>query len=648
MSGRLFAKIITLLVVTCLACGLLLPAELFARAGGGEGFGDGGGGGSGDGIAIEVLLELIYWSSRLCFEYPKVGIPLLLALILLVIFACKEGANQHVSRTIRKGIAVREQHDLKQTLAALRDRDPGFDIDRFLDRVAGAFRSIQQAWSDQEMKSVRAFISDGIFERFALQIEMQQTAGYRNRMQNVLVMDRRIVAAETDEQFDTLHVRLRASAEDDRVDLKTGEPTGDAATRNEFVEYWSFHRRLGARTRTEPGNLEGRCPHCGAPVEIVDRAVCGACQSVVNSGEYDWVLTEITQEGEWQVPAEIRFAPGLERLQKQDPEFAPQHVEDRASVMFWRLRAAEFFGEPDRARPVITDRLAEEITPKSEIAKRKFWKDPAVGKVELIDVDLAPGSEFDRLRVHVRWSGIQCEGDPRGEHSVVRPKEIFSEVYVLIRKAGVGSDAEAVFSSASCGSCGAPVAASQEAACPYCEVNLTDGRYDWVLDAFERFTPAQAFRERPLPGESSGKGRPEPLVDPELSLAVLARIMVSDENLDAREYAALQAVAERRGLTDEQLQAVLDSARDEDVSLPVPKDARQAARFLGQLVAAGLVDGKISSSERRLLQGYAREMDLAPADVDLEINRQRGRLFQESKDAIRQAKRDRKRDERKP
>jgi hypothetical protein len=48
--------------------------------------------------------------------------------------------------------------------------------------------------------------------------------------------------------------------------------------------------------------LQGRCPSCGGPVDIVDRAKCPQCESIVNSGKYDWVLAEITQDEEWVVP----------------------------------------------------------------------------------------------------------------------------------------------------------------------------------------------------------------------------------------------------------------------------------------------------------------------------------------------------------
>jgi len=52
-----------------------------------------------------------------------------------------------------------------------------------------------------------------------------------------------------------------------------------------------------------------------------------------------------------------------------------------------------------------------------------------------------------------------------------------------------------------------------------------------------------------------------------------------------------------------------------------------------------LADGTVSAPEQKLLMRCARQMNLSPADVRLEIARQRRLRFHAAKEAIRESKR---------
>jgi tellurite resistance protein len=642
---------VALLILIVLAGAMLSFGAPFAwgRAGGGESYGGGGGGGSGGGGGGDGdgLGWLIYILIRLLFEYPAIGVPVLIVVIVIAVYAGNSTHSGYMTRTIRRGEALQAASARERALAQLRSNDPQFDEQKFLNRVSGAFLKIQEAWSRQDLAAVRPFISDGIRERFSVQFEMQKALGYRNQLDRVQVLGARTAAIVSDATFDTIDVEFRAAADDYRVELSTGRRGGSPPVPDEFVEYWSFHRRPGAQSLAHPGALEGHCPHCGSPLEIVDVAKCSSCQSIVNSGEHDWVLAEITQAQEWHVPEDEASVPGLAHLKSADPAFCSQHVEDRVSVMFWRLRAAEFFGNSRRVAPIASAKFAGEFsritsdvspnpTPMGSVAPRRFYQDAAVGKVALAEVIGDPAEEIDRLRVVVRWSGIPCEGDPRRSNRAVGGKSIRTQVFELMRRQGVKSRADSTFSSASCPSCGAPIAASSEAACGFCGTSLTDGRFDWVLDAVGPWSPRAAF----APAQPAGVAqRARRAARGELSLATLARIAAADGQIDDDERKLLMDVGARRGLSPEQVQTVMNTAQTDDGEVPVPGNPREAGDYLREMVAASLADGNISGQEQRLLIGYARRMNLSEADVRLEIARQRKERFQASKSALRQAKR---------
>jgi len=620
--------------------------ELWARAGGGGSFGGGGGGGGGSSGGGGGDGEALFWLLYLAIKYPVVGVPALCIFVLVMVYGGKSAQSARVTRTIRSGAAAQAESQRQEKFAAIKERDPAFEEAEFVQRVKQAFLQIQAAWSEQNLQPVRTFISDGIFERFKLYLEMQKAEGIRNQMDHVTIEDARAIAVYSDRHFDTIHVRFLASAVDYDVSLADGKPIGRRPPPEPFKEYWSFSRRVGAQTRAQAGDLAGNCPNCGAPVAVVDVTRCEACGSTVNSGEHDWVLTEITQAEEWSVPDEEDKIPGLAEFRNLDPEFSMQHVEDRVSVMFWRLRASEFFNNLSYASPILSERFAQlyrERLAQTKSGERTFWKNLAIGRVELIDVQAGAQDGFDRLRAMVRWSGALHQGMPGQESRQVRPQTIRTHLLVLARKQGVQSQTGRAFSAAECTECGAPLAVAKQAQCEYCGRSLVDGEYDWVLDSVEVYTPAMAYRSKRVAKEE--KEEEDPLTSesparasPDMDLAVIAKVMHADGQIDPKERLALSKMATKRGLSSAQLDTAINTARSPDFELPLPQDTDQARRLLSRLVQASLVDGRLDGGEQRMLNGYGARLGLSPADVRLAINGERKRAYQRARRSLKQAR----------
>lgn len=146
----------------------------------------------------------------------------------------------------------------------------------FLEHVGHAFRTIQTAWSEQDLRQCRAFISDGVHERFELYLQMQKAEGIRNRVENLSIREMEIVTASSELQFDSIHVRITAKAEifDESLDGGCGRKPMFGSSEKEFTEVWSFARRHGVQTRDDASVLAGQCPKCGASLEVVDKAEC--------------------------------------------------------------------------------------------------------------------------------------------------------------------------------------------------------------------------------------------------------------------------------------------------------------------------------------------------------------------------------------
>ncbi len=380
-----------------------------------------------------------------------------------------------------------DEESAKKAAAALGARDPGFALPAFLERVKTAFSLIQTAWSEQNLAPVQAFLSDGVFERFSLQIDDLRRDRIKDVMEKVSVLGQEVVKLDSDSHFDTFHVLITASAVNYRAHLDSGEFLGGSKNPDRFSEVWSFIRRLGSKTSGKKGLIEGFCPNCGAPLEISRAASCKACGSFLRSGEYDWVLSEITQISEWNV-SEIRDISGLQAFTANDPGFNVQHIEDRTSVIFWRSIDCRRQGKVEPLGRYSTEgfqkEFSKEIAPDAS-GERPGFANSAVGSVEVRGV--VQGDPMDKVFVEVRWSGEPINIDSSGKvvKRAGRPKNSH-DIFQLVRKHAVSTDTRLSLASSTCPGCGAPETSAVENLCPFCNTAYNDGSKEWVLARIER------------------------------------------------------------------------------------------------------------------------------------------------------------------
>ena len=211
-------------------------------------------------------------------------------------------------------------------------------------------------------------------------------------------------------------------------------------------------------------------------------ARCASCNSLLRSGEHDWVLAEITQACEWQ-SAETDRIPGLAELRKKDPDLNVQHLEDRASVMFWRKATADTRGRIDPLLKVASEEFSQEYAKGLQIGmsgSRTFLGDCAVGSVGTVGIFEEDGSQ--QAILEVRWDGRRVTEEKGGKRSLEDRRTLRRSVFVLKRRADSRTDIGHSVTSSHCPSCGAPDEGGTGHACGYCGTVLNKGDLDWVLD----------------------------------------------------------------------------------------------------------------------------------------------------------------------
>jgi predicted lipid-binding transport protein (Tim44 family)/uncharacterized tellurite resistance protein B-like protein len=609
-----------------------LSGLAWARAGGGGRYGGsgGGGGGGGDGLGI-----LFYWLIMLAIRQPVIGVPLLIVAVFLLYKFGKSTKHGHQRRTIRRASNLnREQGEAEKQrkLEAIKQRDPNFDQQAFLRKVGKAFIALQKAWSEQDMKQVGHYVSDGILERFGLQIEMQKAEGYRNNMEDVKILSTEIVAVDSDQHFDSIHVEIRAQAKDTDVDLESGKKIRTNTTAP-FTEYWSFLRKPGAQTLEKGGLVEGFCPNCGAPLELSDAGRCENCDSLVTSGQYDWVIAEITQACEWSAMQKPELIPGYTRMLQLDPAFNVQHIEDRASVIFWRIIKAWFENDPGAAGKVLLPTFYEQLSQSIRNSRSgddwTYFREAAVGAVEIQRIDPGESGGMDKAEVLVKWSARNARRNASGKTHGAGNKTIRPQVFVLVRKHGVSTPAQMTFMSSHCPGCGAPFQEGSGGECEYCGRALNDGSQDWVLSSIERFQASRITASAVSPIQRTA------LVPPDLILSAMASAMYADGVVHEKEMKALRSFASSRGVDEEQLGEILSTVESGAANLPTPSNQSEGKQILMAMARMALADGKLSRQEKDVLYEFGQSQNLTRADVNLLLASLRKELYAEAKRELR-------------
>lgn len=356
-------------------------------------------------------------------------------------------------------------------LGALRGQDPGFDQAAFAARAKGVMAKVDGAWIAGAMGPARRFISDGVYVRFQTQLQLLKAQGLRNAMADWSVVGCELLAAQSDARWDTVHVKMIGQARDADVPATLGaERAAEQARRAPLVRYeevWSFLRRRGGKSKNGVPTLEGRCPNCGADLPVSDVVRCEYCKAVVNSGEHDWVLAEITQPEEWRPSMTDAEVPGLAELSTKDAAVSRQELEDRASVLFWKWIDARVTGTRLRL-----ERFC--LVPGAPPAERAALAQVAVGSAELVHVAVAqdgPTGNIDRCEVEITWSAAQAGGQPMNQVSRV----VLARAADALSKGGL--------SSLDCPNCGGPLADSDLAKCNFCGEPLAGGKWEWSLEA---------------------------------------------------------------------------------------------------------------------------------------------------------------------
>ena len=237
----------------------------------------GGGGGDASGLIFQLLL--------LCFQYPALGVPLVIIVVVFFVAKAAVGAGQKgwststPERAAVQGVEGSARVP-RSELDSIRTLDPGFSLVLFEDFAYMLYAAVQrgrgigtQALAAYlEPRLAQALVDPGLSD-----------------VQGIVIGAMRYVRF-SGPHGPTLEVEVELESNYVEV-LRAG------GTRRFYaVDRLVLTRAATARSRPLARAHTLDCPNCGAPLEAVRGTECSYCRQNVGFGRFDWMIAGFSNQ----------------------------------------------------------------------------------------------------------------------------------------------------------------------------------------------------------------------------------------------------------------------------------------------------------------------------------------------------------------
>ena len=191
---------------------------------------------------------------------------------------------------------IEQQENVEEKVKQI---DELFNEAEFLAWVKDLFVKLQEAWTARDWSTIRYFESNELFEQHQKQLQGYIDNHQINKMERICVKSAKLSKFEQSGDKDILTVILSSKMIDYIIDDRTQEIIkGDKVTDRHSTYKLVFVRKTGIKTKVGTNEVNAtNCPNCGAPTQITSSGKCEYCGSVITTGEFNWVLSNLEKIG---------------------------------------------------------------------------------------------------------------------------------------------------------------------------------------------------------------------------------------------------------------------------------------------------------------------------------------------------------------
>jgi uncharacterized Zn finger protein (UPF0148 family) len=480
-----------LLILLLVGSGLLFAGpDLLARVGGGESYSGGGssssGGGSSDGGGgAELLYYLFRFLLWLTIEYPAIGIPVdIVVLIVLVRWWRRKNTPEVLTIStspVTSAAPVR--------LDGLRRFDPNFSEITFRDFCYSLYAKAQYARGAGDLDRYAPYLSEAARQA----LRSRNPVGLKE-VRGVVVGAMSIAGVRG---LDSPQVTATIVYESNYTEV-----AGTAETSFYVKEQWVLERRRDILSPPPEKAKADHCPRCGAALQTRTDGTCPYCGVKIDSGAFQWYVravslqtketrgplltTNVPEQGtEGATVYQASFGHARANFETAHPEFRWEDFELRVRAIATELQDAWTARDWERVRPLETESLFQMHRYWIDAYKRQHLRnivaDFRVMTVEPVKID--SDAFYESITVRIYAEGRDHTVDEAGRTVAGSGLQLrrWTEYWTLIRTR-TAADATKL----TCPNCGAPVAVGTTGICTYCGGKIRSGDFDWVLSRIEQ------------------------------------------------------------------------------------------------------------------------------------------------------------------
>lgn len=218
---------------------------------------------------------------------------------LIVVFSLvkkKHGKSYTVPKNFNSAAGVVVTNHDERITVAIQEEDKNFSRERFLAWASQVFMSLQEAWTERDWSKIRPFEKEELFRQHESQINHYISMGQINVLDRVCVEHSYLNHYKRDKEYEYLTVLVAARMGDYIIDEKSRSVIkGDPSAEYHLKYLLTFMRKRGVKTDTKLSNLSTvSCPNCGAPLKMTAAGKCEYCESIITTGDHDWVMLGYT------------------------------------------------------------------------------------------------------------------------------------------------------------------------------------------------------------------------------------------------------------------------------------------------------------------------------------------------------------------
>ncbi|MBA2732472.1 MAG: TIM44-like domain-containing protein, partial [Acidobacteria bacterium] len=482
---------ISVVSVALFALSLFAP-ETLARVGGGQSYGGGSkGGGGGDGEGAGFILWILFRLLLLTFEYPAIGIPLDIIIVVGLILYARANKGKAPSVCSADASTTTAHKSFVQQFNQLRKFDPNFSEITFTDFCYALYAKAHHARGRGNLEELSPYLSERA--RGAL---VQLNPPNLQMVAGIIVGSMRVAGVK---RLSSPVVTISVEFETNYTEIVGAQGQKPSEMTYYVRERWVLERQRDVLSPTPDKATALHCPRCGAALMKDTTGACAFCGAKIESGEFQWFARSITflskeargplltsnvpEVGtDYQSIVQPNFQNVSVYFQQSHPAFNWTEFNARVGLIFNELQLAWSTLDWERARPHETDNIFQMHQFWIEAYKRQGLRNALDNFriTQMLPVKIKEDAFYNSITVRIWAEGHDYTVSKDGKIVSGSNKKLrrWSEYWTFIRNRN--APAAPARATLNCPNCGAGLKINVTGICEYCHGKVTSGEFDWV------------------------------------------------------------------------------------------------------------------------------------------------------------------------